>query len=317
MLHNLIQLILAFLFAPLLSGVVINAKASWQGFPGLPITQVYRDIVNHYRHMVAAPVHGSSVGIYTSLLIFAAVGTAVFYVPLYAGAPLGCSGDIFIVMYLLAMTRVSTTLQKWDGSSDFGSKDHGRDLPVGTLIEPVLAISLLAMAIPKGSAGLTDVLMHLQNNGLAGFSFSHWLTLAAICALMVAEISRMATDNPYAHLEPAGQEHERISRQISGWPLALVTWSHSVKQLLLCSIIANLVLPWHPFWLGIWPAGGFAEIGVGMWLAGMVLFCLKILVFGLILAAFETFGSKKLFLKPNYLLGVAVISGMAGNIISI
>lgn len=312
--NNLFPVALAFLFAPLLSGVIKRAKAFLQGRSGPSVLQVYRDIAKLFSREAVISEHASPVSAYAPWLIMAAVGAAVCYVPLYTGAPLGRSGDVFIVIYLLAMMRVCTTLLGLDGATNFGGMGAGRELHIGALVEPVFMVGLLAIALPAGTTGLSGMMLYLQANGLASLTLGHLLALAALSVVLVAETGRIPVDNPDTHLELT-MVHEGMVLDISGWQLALITWAHSVKQLLLCSLIANLALPWHPFWLGILPAASVGHVGV--WLAGVVFYCLKVLVVGLILAATETANAKMRYFKLQYLLGVALFLGVVGAVINL
>lgn len=294
--NGFLQLLAALLLAPLLSGIIKRTKAFLQGRTGPIPLQVYRDITKMWGKEAVVSTHASVVSLWAPWIIAAAVGAASLYIPIMSAAPLHRIGDLFIAVYLFALARLATGLLGLDGATNFGGMGTGREMAVGALTEPVLLVSLLGIALPAGTTGLTNMTHYLAAVGLGGVNLSYLLAMAALGVVLVAETGRIPVDNPDTHLELT-MMHESMILDVSGWHLALITWANSVKQFLLCSLLANLVLPWYP---------------AGRFLPAVLFYLGKVLAIGLALAAVETAYAKMRLFKLPHLLGFALLLGILG-----
>jgi formate hydrogenlyase subunit 4 len=110
--------------------------------------------------------------------------------------------------------------------------------------------------------------------------------------VIVAECGRIPVDNPGTHLELT-MIHEAMVLEYSGRFLAMIEWAAQLKLLIYAVLAINLFNPW-----GIAHNATPAALA----LAGGLL-AVKLGVFGVLLAVFETLQAKlRLFAVPTFLL---------------
>lgn len=285
-------LLLAFL-APALQGVIKRAKALWQGRQGPPLLQAYTDLWKLLRKEQLLPEPSSWVFRRAPWLVLGSTLVAAALVPLVAArTPLG-GGDVLAIAGLLSLARFAQALAALDTGSAFGGMGASREMAITTLVEPALVAAIFALAIP---AGTTDP-GRLAEAGLAAgwgaLGPAHLLALAALLIVAIAETGRIPVDNPDTHLELT-MVHEGMLLEYSGPPLAALQLAALVKQALVLSLVAALLLPWG---LGAtWPVAAGA-------------LTLKLVGLGLLLATVESMYAKLRILRLPDLLATAFALG--------
>ena len=127
--------------------------------------------------------------------------------------------------------------------------------------------------------------------GLSAISPYHLLAFVAFFIIAIAETGRIPVDNPATHLELT-MIHEAMILEYSGKQLAIVELGAMVKQLLVFSLLANIFFPW-----GIANSVGFGSIAIAL-----IVFLIKIIVLGALIAIIETSTAKwRLFRLPDLL----------------
>jgi formate hydrogenlyase subunit 4 len=181
-----------------------------------------------------------------------------------------------------------------------------RELAVGAMVEPALMLSLVALALAAGSTRLGEIVAAGDGDGL-GFIDLQWaLALLALAVVTVAETGRIPVDNPDTHLELT-MIHEAMLIEYSGRSLGVLHLSAMVKQFLLACLIANL---FFPFGLDVSP-------NAGSYLAGALMLCGKVVVFGAALACVESvFAKMRLYELPD-LLGSASFAAIVAVAITV
>jgi len=112
----------------------------------------------------------------------------------------------------------------------------------------------------------------------------------------IAESGRIPVDNPATHLELT-MVHEAMILEYSGRYLALIEWSHQIKQLVFLTLLADLFFPW-----GI--AGSWDSLALGLSLA---LYLGKVFFLAFVIGWIEIHSAKlRLFRVPD-LLAVAFV----------
>jgi formate hydrogenlyase subunit 4 len=234
--------------------------------------------------------------------VLAATVAALLFVPVFSErTPLTASGDLIVVVGLLALTRALLTLGGMDSGGAFGQMGSSRELAVGALVEPVLLLSLAALALQPRSTRLGDIVAFGDAHP-ADFIGLGWLLAAAgFSVVLVAETGRIPVDNPDTHLELT-MIHEGMLIEYSGRSLGLLHYAAMIKQLLLAVLLVNVFLP---FGMDQFEGGqGYA--------VGTVLVVGKVAFVGLALAVLESALAKKRFFEIPDLIGAAGFSAMLG-----
>ena len=233
------------LLPPLLVGIIRKTKARFQNRIGAPLLQPYFDLLKLLSKGETISKHTSwifrsTAAINVSLLIILA-----FLAPWTSLRPFNLGADLFLVIYLLALTRFFTVLSALDAGSAFGGFGASREVTLALLVEPAVILCLAAI----GSVSQTSDL------GIA-FSFENvalmnqpGLWFIAGCGLFLAslvELSRMPADDPTTHLELT-MVHEAMILENSAANLALVEYAHFLKILILLGISSQCLLHSIPF----------------------------------------------------------------------
>ena len=250
-LHPLAALVLS----PLLLGVINRVKAIIAGRKGQPILQAYYDMVRLFQKGAvysdaASWVFraGPLVGLASTLLILAILPLGG------AAAPISFTGDLFLMAYLFGLMRFFTVAAALDAGSAFEGMGASREMQFSVLAEPVLLLSLAALA----QAGRLHPVKPLTGNGsffsLSGIyselSFSLWmqagtvllLAAAALLVVLLTENSRIPVDDPTTHLELT-MIHEVMVLDHSGPDFGMILYAAALKLWIWCALLAGLVIP--------------------------------------------------------------------------
>ncbi len=237
------HLLLAFALPPLLLGVINKTKALFAGRSGSPLLQPYYDLIKLFRK-------GSVISETTSWLFFAGpvvglvtAALAALLIPLPdAIAPFSFTGDLILLLYLLALGRFFTAAAALDTGSPFEGMGAAREVTFACLAEPAIFLGLLVLAKLSGSLRLADL--------LGGSLASHWVTGAASLALvllswfivLLAENCRIPFDDPNTHLELT-MIHEVMVLDHSGPALGAILYGASLKLFVFSALVVRLALP--------------------------------------------------------------------------
>jgi formate hydrogenlyase subunit 4 len=288
--------------APLLNGLIKKIKARFQLRQGPPLLQGYRDLAKWLSRSEEVAETSSFVHILAPVGVLAATLAALLFVPVFSErTPLTSSGDFIVVVGLLALTRALLALGGMDSGGTFGQKGSSRELAVGALVEPVLLLSLAALALQPQSTRLGEM-MAFGDAHPGEFIGLGWLLAAAgFGVVLVAETGRIPVDNPDTHLELT-MIHEGMLIEYSGRSLGMLHYAAMIKQLLLALLLVNVFLPFGMVRFG--GAGGYA--------AGALLVVVKVALIGVALAFLESALAKRRFFELPDLIGAAGFSAMLG-----
>lgn len=281
------------LTAPLLQGVIKKEKAFWQGRHGPPLLQPYFDLVKLARKGSILPHPSSGVFRMAPLVVCGATLVAAALVPIVrTRSPLG-TGDVILVVGCLALGRFSLALAALDTGSTFAGMGASRDLAIAALIEPALLAIVFALVIPAGSTDLGRLVVTALPNGPAPATL---LALGALLIVALAETGRIPVDNPDTHLELT-MVHEGMLMEYSGRRLLLLTASALVKQVVVLSLIIDLVLPWG--------TSAPLALAFAIWVG-------KVLLLGGLLGCVETGYAKLRILRlPDLLASAFALGGLS------
>ena len=287
---GLLGMLLALSLAPLVAGFVKKVKALLQNRRGFSIWQPYFDLdkLLHKDRILSLTV--SIVFLVAPYLYFAAAVTAA---GLTCFASLGLLSDFLLIVYVLALGRFCLALASLDAGSAFGGMGGSREVYISVLVEPALLLSLLTVALPAGTTGLSAMI-----GGAADFPLTvpYVLSAAAFFIVAIAETGRIPVDNPDTHLELT-MVHEGMVLEYSGRELALIHWAAMVKQFTILLLFARLFIPW---------TFGFEGFAAIIWMAS------KVMIGAVLLALVETSTNKlRLFKLPGLLSVSGLLSVLA------
>jgi formate hydrogenlyase subunit 4 len=298
MLSSLIfHLVLIFLAAPFLSGIIARTKAIIAGRRGQPLLQLYFDIWKLFRKgMVlsstvtwifrAGPVVGLAVPILAAMLLP--------FGPM--DAPISFTGDMIFFVYLLALARFFTVLAALDTGSSFEGMGAAREVTFAVLVEPTIFVSFIVLARIAQDFSLNTMFGRFTPAAQIHPTAAISLALIGFCLFIVllAENSRIPFDDPNTHLELT-MIHEVMVLDHSGPDLGLILYGGAMKLLLFAVLVVDLILP----------ATGNILLDTIIFLCGLVVTALCI---GLVESAMARL---RLVKVPQLLIGTTLLSFFA------
>lgn len=304
-LAQLAQVLLVLAIAPLATGFTRKVRARLLRRRGPAIVQPYRDLAKLVRKEVVLAENASWLFRSAPYVIFAATWVAAALVPTFAtGLMLGTAADLIVIVALLGLARFMLALAGLDVGTSFGGIGSSREMMFATLAEPAMLMAVFTLSLYAGSTELSSVAGFMLGPS-AGLSISLALALVALVIVAIAENGRIPVDNPATHLELT-MVHEAMILEYSGRHLALIEAAGFLKLLLYLSLIACVFTPWGT---------AVADAPPLAYLVGFAAYAAKLLVFGLLLAVFETAVAKmRVFRVPEFL-GVALMLGLLGTVL--
>jgi formate hydrogenlyase subunit 4 len=298
-----IQFLIIVFFSPLLSGIIRKLKANMQGRVGPGIFQPYFDLIRLFRKDMVVSVVASWIFRATPYIVMTSVIAASLIVPVITTKlPFGMIGDVIALIYVLALGRFFMALAGLDTGTAFGGEGSSREMTVAILVEPMMMLSIFTAAISTGSTNMARIAetQHMF------YSPSHVLALSAFVVAVIAETGRIPVDNPDTHLELT-MIHEGMLLEYSGRYLALMEWAHSIKQMLLFTIAADIFFP-----AGI----SHSTDAYGLALSTGI-YIVKMLFFAVSMALIESSRAKLRFFQLPSLLGGAFVLALLSLVIHI
>lgn len=276
--------------APLLAGIIKKIKARLQSRRGPKILQTYFDIAKLLQKDSVISPTVSWIFKGAPYIYFAGVLAASSLVPLFIFSGRGF-GDIFTLLYLLALGRFFLVLASLDAGSAFGGMGGAREMFIAVLVEPAMLLSVCTIAFKAHSSSLGALVSSAANSP---FSLAYIFAAIAFFIVLIAETGRIPVDNPDTHLELT-MIHEGMVLEYSGRRLALILWAAAIKQMIMILLFVILFIPWNI-------VGAASVIG----LIG------KILLVSIGIAFAETSTNKmRLFKVPNFLAVSCLLSLLA------
>jgi len=288
---QLLEILIALLAAPLLSGWVSQCRAWLQNKSAPSLLQPYRTLHKLFHKESVVAEHASPLFRAAPYIVFGCMALASGIVPtLSTDLPLSPVADAIALVGLFALARVFISLAAMDVGTAFGSLGARREMLIGFLAEPALLMVLFSASLITQSTSLTSMVESLAHREFAIYPS---LAFAGVAFTMVslAENARVPVDNPATHLELT-MIHEALILEYSGRHLALIEWAASLKLFAYSCIGLALFFPW-----------GIAEAQApsAMLLAVPVLI-LKLGIGGALLALIETVSAKmRIFRVPEFL----------------
>ena len=240
---SLTTLLLPFVCAPALLGIINKTKAFFAGRKGVPVLQAYFELWKL--------LHKGAVYSRTTTWVFRAgpmIGLACVMLAA-ALAPFGgvrsaiafpC--DLILFAYLFGVMRFVTVLAALDTGSSFEGMGASREVAFSALAEPALLVGLAAVARLTGSCSLSDMF-----SGLSLGTYLHAgpvlvLVGGALLIVFLTENARIPVDDPNTHLELT-MIHEVMVLDHSGPDFAFILYGAALKLWVLGSLLIHVVAP--------------------------------------------------------------------------
>jgi formate hydrogenlyase subunit 4 len=297
-----LQTALVLLLAPVFSTFIKKVHARLQGRQGPPLLQGYYDLVKLLRKDRIYSHRSSLITRIAPVISLAVVCTAGLLLPvLTCVVPFHFAGDFLFFIYLFALPRFLTALTGLDAGSTFGGMASSREMTLSSIAEPALLLSLVVVATSTRTLDLSVMTQRLLDTPEKLYSPFFILSALAFCIVILAENGRVPFDNPTTHLELT-MVHEGMVLELSGRDLALFSWAHAARLLVLVLAAISVFFPY----------GIAAGAGPGDLLASLGYLLLKLFLTGLVIAWIETSTAKyRLFRVPDLLTLAFVFSLIA------
>ncbi|WP_312671594.1 respiratory chain complex I subunit 1 family protein [Pseudescherichia sp.] len=272
LLYPLLQALVLFAFAPLLSGISRVARARLHNRRGPGVLQEYRDLIKLLGRQSVAPADASWVFRLMPFVMIGVMLTIATALPVVTVAsPLPALGDLITLIYLFAIARFFFAIAGLDTGSPFTGLGASREAMLGVLVEPILLLGLWVVALVAGSTHISSMTATLWSWPV-GRSIPLLLALCACAFATFIEMGKLPFD-----LAEAEQElQEGPLTEYSGYGFALLKWGISLKQLVVLQLFVGLFLPWGQ--MVTFSAGGLL-LALGVAVVKLVLGVLVIALF--------------------------------------
>ena len=305
-LSQFMEIVVALLLAPLLTGWVNQWRARLQNKSAPGLLQPYRVLHKLFNKESVLAEHASTLFRMAPYIVFGCMVLACAIVPtLSTDLPLSPAADAIALVGLFALARVFISLAAMDVGTAFGTLGARREMLVGFLAEPALLMVLFSASLISRSTSLTTIVETLGHRELAIYPS---LLVAGVAFTMVslAENARVPVDNPDTHLELT-MIHEALILEYSGRHLALLEWAASLKLFAYSCVGLALFVPW-----------GVAEADDPLALViALGVLILKLAVGGFLIALLETLSAKmRIFRVPEFL-ATAFLLAVIGLLVNI
>lgn len=303
----LIHLGFLLLLSPFINIYIKKIKAMLQGRIGPPILQGYYDLAKYFHKETVVSNQTSWLFSITPFIVFSTTITAGLLIPTFSSkefiVPLG---GVILFIYLFGLGRFFMTSSALEPGSSFCGMASSREVMFATLIEPVILLPLFIFVCIYGTNNIFEIINQLSDKGIALYTPTYVLSLIAIFIASLAEMCRVPFDNPETHYELT-MIHEGMLLEYSGKKLGIMFLSSWLKQLIIISLIANLLFPWYTT-----PDFTFAAIS----LSGII-YLLKILVVSTLIAFIETTVAKVRLFRVRDILMASFIMSIIALVISV
>jgi formate hydrogenlyase subunit 4 len=249
--------------APILAGAVDWLDARLSGRTGTPLLSPWRDIVRLSRKTITTTENLSIVSHLAPAAVLGATLAAAFLVPSFTlGMALSPLADMLVIVSLLTAARVAGALAAFDSGAALPGLAQQGASALAVLAEPALMLAMLALALMGGSFNL-DLIITQQREGVLLPAAASALTLTALLALLLADLSASARDTDQAY---------------GGLNLAMIRTTVWLRRLIWIDLVGALFLP-----IGI----ATADSGAAAWLTGLAAWAIKLAAATVALSAFQ------------------------------
>ncbi len=237
MLAMILNTLLMLAVAVSITGVINRTRAVLAGRKGL---RFFQHLFDAKVLLGKGAVYSPTTGILFRLapcVCLASSLAAFLFIPVADLDPLlSFDGDVVMVAYLLALSRVSLILAALDTGSSFEGMGASREALYGALIEPAI---MLSMAMLSGYTSLADIFSTARSLDV-NLTIVVLLAAYVFIKIMFVEAGRVPVDDPRTHLELT-MIHEVMCLDYSGIDLAMIQIAGWLKTAVFAMIAADAV----------------------------------------------------------------------------
>ncbi|HGJ5866006.1 respiratory chain complex I subunit 1 family protein [Arsenophonus nasoniae] len=281
----LVQALVLFALAPLLSGVSRMARARLHNRKGPGVLQEYRDLIKLLGRQSISPTASGWLFRLMPFLMIGVMLTIATALPVVTiASPLPAVGDLITLIYLFVIGRFFFAVAGLDTGSPFTGIGASREAMLGVLVEPILLLSLWVVAQLAGSTHIS----------LITAAIYHWPVeqsiplVLAFCACAFATFIEMAK-LPFDLAEAEQELQEGPLSEYSGASFALLKWGISLKQLVILQLFVGVFIPW----------GQIEHMSIAGLLLALVVALIKLLAGILVIALLENSMARLRFLATS------------------
>ena len=240
MLVKLLNTLLMIVVALSVTGVINRTRAVLAGRKGIRFFQhVYNVRLQLRKGAVYSTTTTALFRIAPCFYLGAAI-VAFLFIPIADLEPLlSFHGDIILVAYLLALSRVAIILAAMDTGSSFEGMGAAREALYGALVEPALMMAMATLALFCGYASFADIFSTAQELDM-NLTIVLLLVAYVFVVILFVEAGRVPVDDPKTHLELT-MIHEVMCLDYSGVDMAMIHIAGWLKNAIFAVIAANAV----------------------------------------------------------------------------
>jgi len=239
---KILNLIILLVVPFLMLGVIKKTKAFWGGRKGVSLFQPMYDFFKLLKKEFVISRTTSTVFRIAPMVVIASVFAAALFVPLaYESALINIPAGLIIFSYILGLGKFFALISAMDTGSSFEGMGASREACFTTIVEPAFFMIMASIMAISGNYTFDALTMILEKAGTYGVLIIIFAVVALFMMVLI-ECSRVPVDDPTTHLELT-MIHEVMILDNSGKDFAFLTWSNSIKMLLISSLIANLLIP--------------------------------------------------------------------------
>ena len=239
---KILNLIILLVVPFLMLGVIKKTKAFWGGRKGVSLFQPMYDFFKLLKKEFVISRTTSTVFRIAPMIVITSVFAAALFVPLaYESALINIPAGLIIFSYILGLGKFFALVSAMDTGSSFEGMGASREACFTTIVEPAFFMIMASIMAISGNYTFDALTMILEKAGTYGVLIIVFAVVALFMMVLI-ECSRVPVDDPTTHLELT-MIHEVMILDNSGKDFAFLTWSNSIKMLLISSLIANLLIP--------------------------------------------------------------------------
>ncbi len=298
-----LQVLTILLGAPLVSGVTSRVEARLQGRRGPRILQPYYDIIKLFGKETLVTNQSSWVFLAAPVVAFSCYLIVPMLIPVLTtySLPLGYMGDILGGGFLLALAGFSVALAGAESGAPYAQMGSSRAMTFGALVEPTILFVVFAVGLIT-STDLPYALASTVRSSAQILRPGHVLAAVAFFLVVLVDTGRIPVETHSGTLE-FGMIEEARTLEHSGPALALLQWGSAMKQMILYTILIDVIVA--PF--------GLSSNGAPLSVVGAIAALLgKAMLLGVVFAVIDDLFSKlRLFKIAEFLMaafGIAVLA---------
>ncbi len=223
-----------------ITGVINRTRALLAGRKGIRFMQhIYNVRLQLRKGAVYSPTTSLLFRVAPCVYLGAAL-MAFLFIPVADLYPLlSFNGDIILVAYLLALSRVALILAAMDTGSSFEGMGASREALYGALVEPALMMAMATLALFCGYSSFAEIFETAQELDM-NLTVVLLLVSYVFVIIMFIEAGRVPVDDPRTHLELT-MIHEVMCLDYSGIDLAMIHIAGWLKNATIAMIAANAI----------------------------------------------------------------------------